>query len=160
LLYWKYQIFGLHKIKSSKGTVQLTTSIHWPCYCTLCVYAVIHFCDGAVLTVIVWWLDLNYLFNQCLSPLTLCDRISLRRGVLDTTLCDQVCQWLATGRWFSPGPPVSSTHKTDRHNITEILLKVALSTIKPNQTICVINICSMWSFWVETNLWVVFFIIC
>jgi len=53
-LYWKYQFFGLHKIKSSKGTVQLTTSIHWPCYCTLCVYAVIHFCDGAVLTVIVW----------------------------------------------------------------------------------------------------------
>jgi hypothetical protein len=23
-------------------------------------------------------------------------RIPLRRGVLDTTLCDQVCQWLAT----------------------------------------------------------------
>ena len=25
--------------------------------------------------------------------------------VLDTTLCDQVCLWLATGRWFSPGTP-------------------------------------------------------
>jgi hypothetical protein len=24
-----------------------------------------------------------------------------RRGVLDTTLCDKVCQWLATGLWFS-----------------------------------------------------------
>jgi len=35
--------------------------------------------------------------------------------------------------WFSPGPPVSSTNKTDRHDITEILLKVALNTIKPNQ---------------------------
>ena len=33
-----------------------------------------------------------------------------------------------------PGPLVSSTNKTDRHDITEILLKVALSTIKPNQT--------------------------
>jgi hypothetical protein len=33
-------------------------------------------------------------------------------------------------RWFSPGPPVSSTNKTDRHDITEILLKVALNTIK------------------------------
>ena len=52
------------------------------------------------------------------------------QGVLDTTLCDKVCQWLATGRWFSPGPPVSSTDKTDRHHITEILLKVALNTIK------------------------------
>jgi hypothetical protein len=31
---------------------------------------------------------------------------------------------------FSPGPPVSSTNKTDCHDITEILLKVALNTIK------------------------------
>jgi len=23
--------------------------------------------------------------------------------------CDKVCQWLATGRWFSPRTPVSST---------------------------------------------------
>jgi hypothetical protein len=38
--------------------------------------------------------------------------------------------WLVTGRWFSLGPPVSSTNKTDRHDITEILLKVALNTIK------------------------------
>ena len=37
---------------------------------------------------------------------------------------------LVTGRWFSPGPPVSSTNKTDCHDIAEILLKVALNTIK------------------------------
>ena len=30
-------------------------------------------------------------------------RIPLRRCVLDTTLCDKVCQWLAAGRWVSPG---------------------------------------------------------
>ena len=30
--------------------------------------------------------------------------------------------------WFSMGTPVSSTNKTDRHDIAEILLKVALST--------------------------------
>jgi predicted O-linked N-acetylglucosamine transferase (SPINDLY family) len=35
-----------------------------------------------------------------------------------------------TGRWFSPGPPVSSINKTDRHDITEILLKVALKQAK------------------------------
>jgi hypothetical protein len=35
------------------------------------------------------------------------------------------------GRWFSLGPPVSSTNKTERHDITEILLKVALNNIKP-----------------------------
>jgi hypothetical protein len=34
------------------------------------------------------------------------------------------------GRWFSPGPPVSPTNKTDHHDIAEILLKVALNTIK------------------------------
>jgi hypothetical protein len=37
-------------------------------------------------------------------------------------------------RWFSPGTPVSSPNKTDRHDIAEILLKVALCIIKPNQT--------------------------
>ena len=36
---------------------------------------------------------------------------------------------LAAGRWFSPGTPISSTNKTDRHDITEIVLKVALNTI-------------------------------
>jgi len=34
-----------------------------------------------------------------------------------------------TGQWFSPGTPVSSINKTDRHDITEILLKVAFNTI-------------------------------
>jgi hypothetical protein len=38
---------------------------------------------------------------------------------------DQVYQLLAHGRWFSPGTPVSSTTKTGRHDIAEILLKVA-----------------------------------
>jgi hypothetical protein len=42
--------------------------------------------------------------------------------VLDTTLCDKVCQRLAV-------TPVSSTNKTDCHDITEILLKMALNTI-------------------------------
>jgi 5'-3' exonuclease len=50
------------------------------------------------------------------------------RGVLDTTLCDWVCEWFATGLSFSPGTPVSSTNKTDLHILTEILLKVALNT--------------------------------
>jgi hypothetical protein len=41
-----------------------------------------------------------------------------------------VTKSLATGRWFSPGPPVSSINKADSHDITEILLKVALNTTK------------------------------
>ena len=37
------------------------------------------------------------------------------------------------GRWFYPGTPASSTTKTGRHDIAEILLKVALNT--KNQSI-------------------------
>jgi hypothetical protein len=55
-------------------------------------------------------------------------------GVLDTTLSDKsfVSDFRQVGRfllvlWLSP------TNKTDCHNIAEILLKVALNTIKPNQ---------------------------
>ena len=43
---------------------------------------------------------------------------------------DNVYQLLAHGRWFSSGTPASSTTKTGRHDIAEILLKVALNTIK------------------------------
>jgi hypothetical protein len=35
-------------------------------------------------------------------------------------LCDKVCQWLAAGWLFSPGPPVSSTYKAYRHGIVEV----------------------------------------
>jgi hypothetical protein len=41
----------------------------------------------------------------------------------------QIIQWLARGWWFFAGTPVSPINKTDRHDIAEILLKVALSTI-------------------------------
>ena len=74
----------------------------------------------------------NYLCNQCLSP------IKLWRVILNT-LCDEVCQWLATGQWFSS---VSSTNKNYRHDITEILLKVALNTI--NQHTIWWNFISIW----------------
>ena len=70
----------------------------------------------------------NYLWNQCLSPLLLWVRISIRARC--TTLCDKVCQWFVTGRQFSPGPPAFSINKADRHDIAEILLKVTLNTIK------------------------------
>jgi hypothetical protein len=53
-----------------------------------------------------------------------------KKGALDSQL--QVLKFtslLAYGRWFSPGTPSSSTTKTGRHDIVEILLKVALNTI-------------------------------
>ena len=62
--------------------------------------------------------ELHYSILQKSTPL-----------LLDTTLCDTICLWLPTGQWFSPGIPFSSINKTDRHDITKILLKVALNTI-------------------------------
>jgi hypothetical protein len=49
----------------------------------------------------------NYLCNQCQSPLMLWVLISIRARC--ATLCDKVCQWLATGRWFCQGLPIKLT---------------------------------------------------
>jgi hypothetical protein len=57
---------------------------------------------------------------------------------------DKVYQLLAHGRWFSPRTPASSTTKTGRHDIAEILLKVALKAKKSNQN--------------QSNLWMEIFI--
>ena len=64
----------------------------------------------------LYWIY-NYLCNQCLSSLMWWVRISIRARC--TTLCDKVCQWLVTGRWFSP---VSSYNKTDCYDIPYIQL--------------------------------------
>jgi hypothetical protein len=58
----------------------------------------------------------------CLS----CEFESRRRGVLNTTLCDKVCQWLATARWFSTGTTVSCTNKTDCYG--EVVLNTITNT--------------------------------
>jgi hypothetical protein len=58
------------------------------------------------------------------------------------TASDNVYQLLAHVRWFSPGTPASSTTKTARHDIAEILPKVALNTkikMKSNQSILYFN---------------------
>jgi len=59
---------------------------------------------------------------------------------------DKVYQLLAHGRWFSPGTPVSSTTKTGRHDIAEILLKVALKHQKSNQNHQIIG--SLFYIWI------------
>ena len=40
------------------------------------------------------------------------------------------------GQWFSPGTSVSSKNKTDRHELTEILLKMTLSAITLTLILC------------------------
>ena len=54
----------------------------------------------------------------------------MKKGTLDSqSQVTKVTKLLAHGRWFSLGTPASSTTKTGHHDIAEILLKVALSTI-------------------------------
>jgi hypothetical protein len=55
-------------------------------------------------------------------------------GVPLTTLCHKVCSDLWQVNGFSPGTPVSSTNKTDRHDITEIV-ESGVKHHKPNPTI-------------------------
>ena len=62
------------------------------------------------------------------------DNILVSGGIVYYRNNLEVCQGLATSRWFSPGTLVSSTYKADRHDITEILLKVA-SNPYPNPEI-------------------------
>jgi hypothetical protein len=53
--------------------------------------------------------------------------------------------------WFSP---VSSTNKTDHHDITEILLKVALNTINQTKPFGHCIVCpSNYSFSLTLPLW-------
>jgi hypothetical protein len=46
--------------------------------------------------------------------------------IVKVQVLDFVALLLAAGQWFSP---VSYINKTDRHDITEILLKMALNTM-------------------------------
>ena len=52
-----------------------------------------------------------------------------------TAASDKVYPLLAQGRWFSQSTQASFTTKTCRHDIAEILLKVALKHQKINQSI-------------------------
>jgi hypothetical protein len=64
------------------------------------------------------------------------------QGILDTTVHVKVYQWFVPSHWFSymQGTP-SSINKTDRHTITDIMLKVAL------------NNCNSTHQWLFTLLW-------
>ena len=67
----------------------------------------------------------NYLCNQCLSPLTLWVRIPLMTWHTLYNFIKFVCGFLLVLRFPPP-------KKTDRNDITEILLKVVLSTTTLN----------------------------
>jgi hypothetical protein len=53
-------------------------------------------------------------------------------GVLDTTWCDKVCQWLTVGQWFSSGTPVSSTNKTVWPKYNWNIVQSGVKHLNPN----------------------------
>ena len=85
--------------------------------------------EHIVVAVIVWQLDLQ-LPMQSVPIVTKVGSNPVHGEMYSIQYYVIKCQWLAIGRWLTP---VSSTNKTDRHDITKILLKVALNTINPTQ---------------------------
>ena len=100
-------------------------------YACLTWYAIYYF--GYILTAHFYWSPLKSYYPLKTTNRKKTNKLSSHYYVLNlihiSPLCDQVCQWLATGRWFTWGTPVSSTNKTDHRDKTEILLKVVLNTI-------------------------------
>jgi hypothetical protein len=77
---------------------------------------------------------ITYTTHTSLSPIWPPGFVNYKKGCTRLAAAnDKVYQLLAHGQWFSLGTPASSTTKTGRHNIIEILLKVALKLQKSNQ---------------------------
>ena len=55
------------------------------------------------------------------------------------TSLNRKTQWLTAGRWFYPGTPVSSIHKTDRHDITETLTQSYLTKCDRLEDVQIVN---------------------
>ena len=77
----------------------------------------------------------NYMSNEWLSPLKLWVESVSWRGVLDTALCDQVFQWLATGRWYSLGTIIPSANKTDSQDKNRNIVESGVKHHNPNPVI-------------------------
>ena len=74
-----------------------------------------------------WVRSLDLTAHTSLSPIREPTLVNYKKGCTRLAAAiDKAYQLLVHGRWFSPGTPGSSTTKTSRHDIAEILLKVAL----------------------------------
>jgi hypothetical protein len=85
------------------------------------------------IVILIWLIWFDFWCLTALSAIFQLDYGELQKRCIPLSwlaaASEKVYQLLAHGRWFSPGTPVSSTNKTDRCEITEILLKVVLNTI-------------------------------
>ena len=89
---------------------------------------------GAVM--IAWYLDLPLSVQSVPITTKVVSLIPIHGEVYSTQ--NYVIKFVSDLRQvggFLPGTLVSSTNKTDRHDITEILMKMALSTMNLNLTL-------------------------
>ena len=102
-------------------------------YCMTYIYIYLFYViGGAVVVVIIWQLDLQLPVQSV--PIT--TKVVSSNPIHDEVYSIQhyVIKYVSDlwqTRWLSPATPVSSTSKTNHHDITEILLKAALNTINP-----------------------------
>ena len=93
---------------------------------TLCIKVCLWLATGQWFSKVCLWLATGQWFSKVCLWLATGQRFSKVCLWLATgQWFSQVCLWLATGQRFSK---IFSTNKTDCHDITEILLKVALHT--------------------------------
>jgi hypothetical protein len=72
------------------------------------------------------------LINRYTYELALINRYTYELALINRYTHELVLNYVikfAAELCFSPGTPISPTNKTDRHDVTEILVKVALNTI-------------------------------
>ena len=96
--FWWYLVCVICNCNSFLSTLfKLSTVVTWSGLYGSCIY--------------------NVLCSQSLSPVTLWVWFPLRWDVLNTKLCDKVCQCFVAGQYFSPHTPISSINNTDRQDI-------------------------------------------
>ena len=132
---WNFICYLLSHITSfSRDITNLKNCVRYPGHlqetfimwlCTRSIFLCTSLCDSIKCKQSFWWIIklcsfliesinmINKINNTVLLRILPFLLFSYFRWSLDTTLCDKVCQWLSTGRWFSPNTLVSSSNKTD-----------------------------------------------
>ena len=106
----------------------------WDCVVLLSGINISHANSEAVMVVILWLLDLPQPMQSVPITSKVVSSNSSHNKVFSIQhyLIKFVSDLRQGGGLFSPGTSISSTNKTDHHDIAEILLKVVLNTKNPN----------------------------
>jgi hypothetical protein len=87
----------------------------------------------------VWWWHITFHKTRKVFPIQRTFNLlsCSWRGVLDTTLCDHVCQWLAAGRWFSLIEPITEKWYQYIKLYIYLLISFFISRLKQESVYCV-----------------------